>query len=1189
MVAGGERVRVYTRIRPATTREQSNGVSCSAVDEATIGVTSDAVTQREQQRKWDFDRAYAPEADQAEVYDEVGKPILDAVMQGYNGTVLAYGQTGTGKTHTLLNVGDQRNDAGLVPRLVAALFVAIKCDVRHVYKVKTSFLQIYNEQIDDLLRPKGTNLRVKPRGHAHEVEGLAAIECKSPSDLLALFDQGRKQLIYAETKMNKHSSRSHAVLQLTVSRRERVMDGSTVHQGSMITTLTSGKLTIVDLAGSERVKRSGADEDMTGRRMKEAININTSLLGLSNVMKALSTQSTHIPYRDSKLTHMLSDALGGNCRTSLVVCVSPAQADISETTAALEFGARAMKVKTNAVVNSSDVTLDAAALAADLSEALQLQAEGQLTGQMLAMEAELRERQKALADLEAMAAEDKKRKEREMSDALNQADMVRAEAARAGEEVSELRALLDRAEDDRNAAEAKARELEGLLCDEQTDREELEQALAVKARSAQQAEAAADEAAAVAAEAQAGEAEAKAAAAQARTELATFRREAAAQLAQHNKENSNNQDALAKAAAEKEARAAAAMADLRSAAEEDSAAMAEEIAGVHAQLHCVLSSLGEAEGEAASGIKTLQHRLRAATAAVVEKEAELTTTTSELTSAREELSDVREALSSARDLCSAVGEAAGEERAAKDAEINGMRIQVQQALEAQAAAVSTVEAAVTPLQELVEGLHARLANEQMEASSKITALKEAFGSLRDEYEKALIELQAGANEREGLTRRCEMVERMLAEEGRRQDELAAGLAKELSNREAELTAALDESSEKSQRLEKAAEEAAEASMAVEALQSKVHQMEAAREEAEGELRTSESNLLNLQAERARLEAEVKSLGEIAAAELAEAEAQRLAEVTRLLKAAEGAEASLSADVMALREVCSKRLEELEMAEHQLEEAKSTGSRQRNELWQRLKRQAVLQAAAVRTLQQSLNASKAREQRLAAESGNNMKSASELLAERDVELANLRCSMRSADELHAKQLAASGVTALKHGRKGKPHPRHIRCVGQRLEWGNPSQKGRGYDKGMALQEITLIEGGLVTEVTKKMLNKKAAVSEQLFLSVIGKGRTLDLEFPTRAARDEWWGTIERWREVSSGAPRAKLPMPLQSISAAGREISSAAAANTTTAPSSNATTPQRPTNSPESPLSELSHVGAQRPTTISPLPSVEQPA
>lgn len=106
----------------------------------------------------------------------------------------------------------------------------------------------------------------------------------------------------------------------------------------------SGKLTVVDLAGSERVKRSGADEDTSGRRMKEAININTSLLGLSNVMNALSQNASYVPYRDSKLTHMLSDAIGGNCRTSLIVCVSPSLSDLSESIGTLEFGVRAMKV-----------------------------------------------------------------------------------------------------------------------------------------------------------------------------------------------------------------------------------------------------------------------------------------------------------------------------------------------------------------------------------------------------------------------------------------------------------------------------------------------------------------------------------------------------------------------------------------------------------------------------------------------------------------------------------------------------------------------------------------------------------------------------------------------------------------------------------------------------------------------------
>ena len=277
---GSERVHVYTRIRPSSEREARGGTSAMAVGQSAISLIQPDV--RATSREFDFDGVYPPDADQSRVYDDVGAPILDAVLQGYNGTVLAYGQTGTGKTHTLLNVGDSRSDAGLVPRLVAALFVHIKNDVRHVHSVKASFAQIYNEQIDDLLTPKNNNLRVKPCGKTHEVDGLTYTECKSASELLGLFDAGRRALVYAETKMNKHSSRSHAVLQLNVSRRERCLDGASGHTRSRMATLHTGKLTIVDLAGSERVKRSGADEDITGRRMKEAININTSLLGCAS-------------------------------------------------------------------------------------------------------------------------------------------------------------------------------------------------------------------------------------------------------------------------------------------------------------------------------------------------------------------------------------------------------------------------------------------------------------------------------------------------------------------------------------------------------------------------------------------------------------------------------------------------------------------------------------------------------------------------------------------------------------------------------------------------------------------------------------------------------------------------------------------------------------------------------------------
>lgn len=154
-----ERVKVYCRLRPGSERERRDGLACVATDAAaTVSLTQHLGVNAPTQRSWDFDGAYDGEAvGQQRVYDDVGAPILDAVMRGYNGTVLAYGQTGSGKTHTLLNTPTDaassegcRAEAGLVPRLVAALFVAIRVDVGHVYTVRVSFAQIYNEQIDDL-------------------------------------------------------------------------------------------------------------------------------------------------------------------------------------------------------------------------------------------------------------------------------------------------------------------------------------------------------------------------------------------------------------------------------------------------------------------------------------------------------------------------------------------------------------------------------------------------------------------------------------------------------------------------------------------------------------------------------------------------------------------------------------------------------------------------------------------------------------------------------------------------------------------------------------------------------------------------------------------------------------------------------------------------------------------------------
>ncbi|KAH8065367.1 hypothetical protein JL720_12782 [Aureococcus anophagefferens] len=291
----------------------------------------DALKASAQRKTFEFDGVFGGESEQAEVFKEVGLPVVDAVLAGYHGCVFAYGQTGSGKTYSLLHGGSAAHsfqDSGLLPRLAATLYVKAARDVSHDYTVEAGCFQVYNEQVSDLLHPehrsgKGANLSVSKDRSGH---GQFA---------------SRKNVVYAETKMNKASSRSHACFQLRVSRRPKQAGA----RG------TVSLCSVVDLAGSERVKRSG----VAGKELKEAININGSLLALGNVVAALAAKKKHVPYRDSKLTRVLEGSVGGNCKTTLLCCCSPSADSTSETLAALAFAARAMRCECKAVVNEADV------------------------------------------------------------------------------------------------------------------------------------------------------------------------------------------------------------------------------------------------------------------------------------------------------------------------------------------------------------------------------------------------------------------------------------------------------------------------------------------------------------------------------------------------------------------------------------------------------------------------------------------------------------------------------------------------------------------------------------------------------------------------------------------------------------------------------------------------------------------
>eukprot|EP00931_Biecheleriopsis_adriatica_P073541 TRINITY_DN47802_c0_g1_i1.p1 TRINITY_DN47802_c0_g1~~TRINITY_DN47802_c0_g1_i1.p1 ORF type:complete len:1007 (+),score=355.86 TRINITY_DN47802_c0_g1_i1:41-3061(+) len=376
MEAAAGRVQVFARVRPPVEQEAgfSTGVElCEAAKSVRVrndGETMERILSGQgadasaapEPKEYVFDGVFPADSAQRDVFMQVGLPVLREALRGVNGTILAYGQTGSGKTHSLLHQSQKSDEAGLLPRLVASLFLMVSQDYANVYEIEAASVQVYNEQVDDLLHPEhqsgtGHNLNVRDGGI---VPGLTWIKCTKPDDMLDAFTRARANVVYAETKMNKASSRSHAVFQLRISKRQRASEAAS--GTSQRVQCTIARLNVVDLAGSERVKKSGVE----GMQFKEATNINRSLLAFGNVVSALAARKAHVPLRDSKLTRILDGSIGGNCRTALLVCASPAVEHAPETLNTFEFASRAMRVEVDAKVNTALVEVSAKALLADL-------------------------------------------------------------------------------------------------------------------------------------------------------------------------------------------------------------------------------------------------------------------------------------------------------------------------------------------------------------------------------------------------------------------------------------------------------------------------------------------------------------------------------------------------------------------------------------------------------------------------------------------------------------------------------------------------------------------------------------------------------------------------------------------------------------------------------------------------------
>ncbi|XP_035732966.1 kinesin-like protein KIF3A [Vespa mandarinia] len=341
-----ENVRVVVRVRPLNGKELDghckNIIQVDALN-SEITIENPNALQGEPPKVFSFDAVFDTDSTQVDIYNETARPIVDKVLQGYNGTILAYGQTGTGKTYTMSGAKTPPQLRGVIPNTFAHIFGHIaKADENQKFLVRATYLEIYNEEVRDLLgKDQTSRLEVKERPDIGVfVKDLSGYVVNNADDLDRIMSLGNKNRVVGATAMNVSSSRSHAIFTITVESSQLGEDGEQ-H-------VKMGKLHLVDLAGSERQSKTKA----SGVRLREATKINLSLSTLGNVISALvDGQSSHVPYRNSKLTRLLQDSLGGNSKTLMCANVSPADINYDETISTLRYANRAKNIKNRARIN----------------------------------------------------------------------------------------------------------------------------------------------------------------------------------------------------------------------------------------------------------------------------------------------------------------------------------------------------------------------------------------------------------------------------------------------------------------------------------------------------------------------------------------------------------------------------------------------------------------------------------------------------------------------------------------------------------------------------------------------------------------------------------------------------------------------------------------------------------------------
>nr|XP_006625917.2 PREDICTED: kinesin-like protein KIF3C isoform X2 [Lepisosteus oculatus] len=340
-----ETVKVVVRCRPLNRKEEATGYESIVDMDVKLGqvaVRNPKAAPGELLKTFTFDAVYDANSKQSDLYDETVRPLIDSVLQGFNGTIFAYGQTGTGKTYTMQGLWMDPEKRGVIPNSFEHIFTHISRSQNQQYLVRASYLEIYQEEIRDLLckdQTKKLELKENPDSGVY-IKDLSSFVTKNVKEIEHVMNVGNQTRAVGSTNMNEHSSRSHAIFVITIECSETGIDGEN-H-------IRVGKLNLVDLAGSERQSKTGVQ----GERLKEATKINLSLSALGNVISALvDGKSTHIPYRDSKLTRLLQDSLGGNAKTIMVATLSPASYNYDETLTTLRYANRAKNIKNKPRVN----------------------------------------------------------------------------------------------------------------------------------------------------------------------------------------------------------------------------------------------------------------------------------------------------------------------------------------------------------------------------------------------------------------------------------------------------------------------------------------------------------------------------------------------------------------------------------------------------------------------------------------------------------------------------------------------------------------------------------------------------------------------------------------------------------------------------------------------------------------------